>query len=222
MFGGDPGLMRNYSWVVPNARDEREWPQGDGSGDYALFMGRICDVKGCAQIADMIRVWEKSSPGDGLKFVFAGQGDFDRVASMVIKGIGLDAAKRRLEFEGHVKGAKRAELVGKARVMLCPTQYVEPGGGSCVEALLCGTPVLASGWGCFTEYVIHGVMGWQCRTMADWISGIRRAQLLSRRTIAEIARQRHSFEAAQPLYDRIFQQIDLRLRGVEDVSVDVP
>ncbi len=220
MFMQENGLARNFSWVIQNARDAKKWPVGDGSGDYCLFMGRICDVKGTAQIAEMIRRWDRLHPGDGLRFVFAGQGDFDRVATMTMKGNAALAA--RLEYAGHVRGSARAELVGNARLMLCPTQYVEPGGGSAIESMLCGTPVLASAWGCFTESVIHGVTGYQCRTMADWLAGIEHAGQLSRRTVAQVARERHSFEVAGPQYAKVFKQLELILSDDETTSLNVP
>lgn len=220
MYPRNPGLMRNYSFVVPNARDASEWPVGEGLGNYCLFMGRIHEVKGTDRIAEMIRRWDALHPHDGLKFVFAGQGDFDRVASQTMRGnVGL---AKRLDFVGHVTGTDRAELVGNARLMLCPTQYVEPGGGSAIESMLCGTPVLASAWGCYTETVLHGLTGYQCRTMADWIAGIEYAPKLSRRTIAEVARQRFSFEAAAPAYKRIFEQFRMLLADDESTSLVIP
>jgi glycosyltransferase involved in cell wall biosynthesis len=220
MYGNEIGIARNYSFVIQNARDADEWPVGEGRGDYVLYMGRIIDVKGCLRIAEMIRRWDKLHPDDGLRFVFAGQGDFDRVASATIKG-NANMVKR-LGYEGHVIGKARASLVGNAIAMLCPTQYVEPGGGSAIEAQLCGTPVLASAWGCFTESVLHGVTGYQCRTWGDWMAALEWAPKLSRRTIAQVARERFSFEAAAPQYVKVLKTLELLFKNDEVTSLVIP
>jgi glycosyltransferase involved in cell wall biosynthesis len=221
MFPAEPGLARNFSWAIPNARDAKDWPLGTGEGDYVLFLGRICDAKGCHRIAEIIRRWDKLHPGDGLRFVFAGQGDFDRVATQTMRGdISL---ARRLEYVGHIKGKDRAKLVGDARVMLCPTEYVEPGGGAAVEALMCGTPVLASAWGCFTEQIDHGYNGGLCRTVADYVKGIEFAKWLnkSRQGNRMMAVAKHSFEAVAPQFDRVFRSFAALLSD-DETSVNVP
>jgi len=77
-----------------------------------------------------------------------------------------------------------------------------------VEAMLCGTPVVAVDYGAMTETVIEGVSGFRCHTLQDWIDGIHAVGDLDRRTIADIARTKWSLEACAKRYDRIFQQLN--------------
>ncbi len=58
---GNPGLFRNFSWVIENARDVSEWPIGSGAGDYVLFMGRIDECKGMSTISKIIRTTASGS-----------------------------------------------------------------------------------------------------------------------------------------------------------------
>jgi glycosyltransferase involved in cell wall biosynthesis len=182
----------NYDWVAPNYYDPQDWPEGPG-GDYLAFLGRICTEKGL----DVIRAIADHSP---LPIVLCGQGDASRWQHPMIR------------YAGPIVGRERARFLGGARAALMPTQFVEPFGGSGVEALLCGTPLIASDWGAFTETVQPGVNGFRPRTLQGWLDAIDEAQALDRSAIAAAARARYSLAAVGEQYDRIFRDL-LNLRG---------
>jgi glycosyltransferase involved in cell wall biosynthesis len=100
-------------------------------------------------MGSIIRAWEERHPGDGLKFMFAGQGDFNVLA----QSLGEELTKVRTVYLGSLEGRQRARVVGGALAMMMPTNFVEPFGGAGVEGMLTGTPLLASDWGAFTETV---------------------------------------------------------------------
>jgi glycosyltransferase involved in cell wall biosynthesis len=211
-FPNEPGLARHYSWVIPNYYDPEDWPVGEGSGNYVLFLGRVDPCKGIVTIADIIKEWEYRHPKDNLKFVFAGSGDMQPVYDR----IGPTLQAKRVEYRGPVLGRERAAIMGQARAMLMPTVFVEPFGGSGVESMLTGTPLITSDWGAFTETVIENVTGWRCKTLNDWVVAIENAENLNReRTrIAQIARSRYTLSVCGALYDKAFRQIDdLRREG---------
>src|SRR6185503_9063322 len=101
------------------------------------------------------------------------------------------------------------ELVGNAACMLMPTNFIEPFGGSGVEAMLTGTPLLASDFGAFTETVDHGRTGYRCKTLGDWVTGIENVLKgqIDRSYVAMTARKRYTLEACGPLYDQAFRQL---------------
>lgn len=182
----------NYEWVIPNYYDPQDWPLGAGGG-YLAFLGRICKEKGL----DVIRAIADHSP---LPIVLHGQGDASQWEHPMI------------EYAGPIVGSERALFLGGARAALMPTQFVEPFGGSGVEALLCGTPLIASDWGAFTETVVPGINGFRPHTLQGWLDAIDGAEALDRSGIAAAAQARYSLAAAGELYDRAFRDL-LDLRG---------
>ena len=227
LYVDEPGLAHNLCFVIPNARDPGDWPLGTGEGDYCLFMGRLIKAKGLDTIANIIKAWDRKHPNDDMRFVFAGQGEISGLVEEVQKQ--SRALMDRVDYRGVVTGRDRAKLIGDARCMLCPTNYVEPGGGSAIEALMCGTPVVASDWGCFTESVRQGKNGFRCKTLADWIRGIEMCGSAGlpdvwRQDIRDDAEDRFSTEVAAPLYDRAFRQLrDILANGPESTeSFNVP
>ena len=204
-FPNDPGLSHNYSWVIPNYYDPEDWPIGNGAGHYVLFMGRIEWCKGLLVLGDLIREWDRDHPDDGLKFVFAGAGEIANLCDRC----GPESSKKRVEYRGEVLGRARAKLTGDAVAMLMPTQFIEPFGGSGVESMLTGTPLIASDWGAFTETVVEGVTGFRCKTLNDWIVALERclAGDIDRGTVADVARHRFTLDACGRLYDKALRQI---------------
>jgi glycosyltransferase involved in cell wall biosynthesis len=196
---------RTYSWVIPNYFDLREWPVGKSAkAPYALFMGRITDTKGVPTLVAIIRAWCDKHGHDRLRFKVAGQGDWS-----VYRAI-LSKHARAVDYLGPLEGKERAPLAGGAVCSMMPTQYVEPFGGSGVEGMLCGTPLLATPWGAFTETVQPGVNGYLCRTIGDWIHALENVlagKLASRKEIARAARARYSLEACRPKYERVFRSL---------------
>lgn len=206
-FANDRGMSRLYTWVVPNYFDPEEWPfcPKEDNKDYVLFMGRITPEKGMQTLVEIIR-----ADAGKTRFVFAGQGDFDGlIARQYVRSPNPFVAGivPQVEFLGPVHGLDRAKLVGQARCMLMPTDFVEPFGGSGVEAMLTGTPLLASPYGAFTETVIPGWTGYLCHTLGDWLAAIEDSKNLSRHYTTLNAQNWYSLEACAKLYDAAFRQM---------------
>jgi glycosyltransferase involved in cell wall biosynthesis len=192
----DRGSARSYSWVIPNYFYLDDWPEGDGSGDYVLYMGRITPEKGMTTLVETI----KADAGK-TRFVFAGQGDFDGlIRSQIPEG-------SKVDYLGVLNGRQRAEAVGNARCMVMPTQFVEPFGGAGVEGMLCGTPLIASNFGAFVETVNHGITGYRCNTLADWMAAIEASRFINRKVVSAVARAHYSLETCAKKYDAAFRQI---------------
>lgn len=184
---GTRGWMngRFFDAVIPNYYDLDDFPIGPG-GDYLLFIGRLNDDKG-------IHVAAAAAKHSGLPLVVCGQG---------IPPAGTD-------YRGLVGVNARAELMGHARALICPTLYLEPFGGVAVEAQLCGTPVICTDWGGFTETVEDGRTGYRCHYLGEFVAAIHLAATLDRAYIAGRARQRYSLEAIGPQYEAYFRRLEL-------------
>lgn len=205
---GSPGMNRSYSWVIPNYFDLDDWPvsQPDDQEDYVLYMGRITSEKGMRTIVAMIRAMAKLP--NPPTFVFAGQGDYEKlVKDQVFAQPHPGNQGVKLKYVGPVLGRQRAALVGRARCMVMPTEFIEPFGGAGVEGMLTGTPLLASGFGAFTETVIPGFNGFHCNTLGDWVEGVKQCIDLDRGEIREHAQMHFSLETCGEKYDRAFREI---------------
>lgn len=202
-FQRDPSF---YEWVVPPSFDVSEWAPTaapDTAAPYVAFLGRISHTKGCHLIADVA----KRLPH--MRFVLCGQGDPTPFLT-----------SPNVEYQPPITGAARATFLGNALATFYPSQYAEPGGASAIESMLCGTPVITPPWGCFLETVTHGVTGFHCRQLSDWVRAVELAPTLDRVAIAAHARARFSLEAVAPMYDAIFQQLHGLATGRDWYSYD--
>jgi glycosyltransferase involved in cell wall biosynthesis len=189
-----------YNWVIPNYYDEADWPLMDMSPDQNIvFMGRIVTSKGI----DIVRELATRLPH--RRFMIAGQGDFRAF---------FPPSLTNVVYVGPLEGRQRADFVCTAAAMLMPSSMIEPFGGSAVEAQMCGVPVISTNFGAFTETIEHGLTGFRCATLGDYLAAIDLIGTLSRTAIAERARRLYSLRAVGKQYDAAFRMInDVRFGG---------
>lgn len=181
-----------YDAVIPNSFDPADFQLATAPGSYLLYIGRLIEAKGvhiAAQVADAA----------GLPLVVAGQGNPEAL------GVANNAKVRCV---GVVGPADRNELMGGAIALLAPTLYIEPFGGVAVEAQLCGTPVITTDWGAFPETVEHGMSGFRCRTMDDFLFSIGACGKLDRASIRARAVKLYSMDTAREMYREYFGKLD--------------
>lgn len=179
----------NYEWVIPNYFDLTHWEPSYEPGKYIAFLGRITGCKGLDTIVEIAKyVGER-------KIVLCGQGD------------PAPWKHPNIEYWGPLTGNQRSEFMRNAICSLMPTTFIEPFGGSGVEGMLCGTPLIASDYGAFTETVVEGTTGYRCKTLCDWLDALEVVADLDRKKVADVARSRYSLEACGAMYDKAFRQM---------------
>jgi hypothetical protein len=94
-----------------------------------------------------------------------------------------------------------------ALALIQPTRFIEPFGGSVVEAALCGTPGIVADQGGMTETVIQGVTGFRCKTLGDYLYAIEHVDRLDRAAIGKHARMKYTLDATRPLYIRAIETL---------------
>lgn len=195
---------RVFDAVVPNYFDSKQFLDArdhvpDPDNPYLLFLGRVTARKGphiAAQIAGRM----------GMKLVVAGPGAFQAGKGGKIYGDGCILENADLEYVGEVGVAERARLMAGASCFLAPTVYIEPFGGSSVEAMMAGCPVVASDWGVFTETITPDV-GRRFRTLGQGCKAVEEAMRLSRRHIQDNARKKWGYNAVRPRFERWFEHV---------------
>lgn len=160
--GGDPHGVDGNWWdvVIPGYLDPAQFPFSEEKDDYYLFIGRLIDRKGYRIASDVCFDL-------GKKLVVAGQGE---------PPLGC-------EYVGVVGPEERGRLMSRAKAVFVPTIYIEPFGNVNTEAQACGTPVITTDWGAFTETVIDGVTGFRCRTFGEFKRAAIEAEKLDRYAI---------------------------------------
>lgn len=176
-----------YDVVIPNYFDLDEFQYQDKKDDYFLYLGRVYDGKG-VHIA--IQACERA----GVRLVIAGQKD----DSYNLPGW--------VEYVGYADVNKRKQLMVGARASFLPSQYVEPFGGVQIENLLCGTPTITSDWGAFAENNIHGVTGFRCRTMGDYLNAIKNIDIINPKNCRQWG-ENFSLDKIAPVYEKYFQDV---------------
>ncbi len=163
-----PGGLESLG-PIPNPIDLRAWPMQEQKGDYVLWIGRIRPEKGPHRAIAAARAID-------VPIVLAGviqpgqQAFFDKEIRPHIDG-------KRVRFVGEVGGSTKQSLFSHARGLLMPIRWDEPFGMVCVEALACGTPVIAFKEGAMRELIVDGKTGFLVddeRGMADAICQLPR------------------------------------------------
>ena len=170
--------------VIHHGVDIDRFPRGAGDGGYAVFLGRMCPEKGVdtairvARRAGMpLRIAAKMSEA-------AEQLYFDQRIRPLLGG--------DIEYVGEVGGADKTTLLGEAICLLNPIAWPEPFGMVMVEALACGTPVIATPMGAVPEIVDHGVTGFVCSSEPDLADALSRAARLDRNACRRVVAERFS------------------------------
>jgi glycosyltransferase involved in cell wall biosynthesis len=136
---------------------------------YLSFIGRIAPVKG-THLA--IEVAQRT----GIPLKIAGEVQpahreyFESKVKPKIDG-------RLVEYVGPADLQGKNELLGNSMAMLFPIQWKEPFGLVMLEAMACGTPVLAMPGGSVSEVVHDGVSGYVCRSVRDMVNRVRESAL---------------------------------------------
>lgn len=184
--GGDPHGVDGQWWdtVIPGYLDPAMFPFSEEKDDYYLFIGRLIDRKGYRIAADVCFDL-------GKKLVVAGQGE---------PPVGC-------EYVGVVGPEERGRLMSRAKAVFVPTIYVEPFGNVNIEAQACGTPVITTDWGAFTETVIDGVTGYRCRTFGEFKRAAQNVDKLNPHVIRSHAVARYSLPVIGKKYEEYFERL---------------
>lgn len=168
--------------VIPHQIFPWDHPFVDEPDDYVLFMGRAVWDKG-------LHVAEQVCERAGVRLVVAGEARSE---------IGQNI--------GQLLPVTRAAWMSHARALLIPTLYVEPFGLVAVEAMACGTPVIAPDWGAFSETVDERV-GVRCRSLSEYVQGVERVASLDRSVVRRLALERWSVERVRHEFQAYFDRL---------------
>lgn len=182
-YGAAQADGRFYDSVIPNYFDPEDFPFSAEKDDYFLFVGRMIERKGVQVAVEVCRQLR-------ARLILAGPGTPPNYG----------------EHVGTVGKEARGRLMSRARAVFVPTLYLEPFGGVSIEALFCGTPIITTDWGAFAENNLHGITGYRCRTLEQFIWAAQHVESIAPAACRAWA-MNFSTERIRWMYQEYFEQL---------------
>ncbi len=192
-------LGREFPIVYPGC-DFAAYEPSYEPGAYLAFLGRLSKEK---NPLDAIRI----ARAVGMPVVIAGRPQnhiekdyFKREIEPLIDGANV-------RWVGPVNHAQKNELLRHAAALLFPIQWDEPFGLVMIEAMACGTPVIAHRRGAVEEVVENGVTGFHTEVIDAMAELVPRALELDRRKVRARAKERFSFQSMVDAYLALYRKM---------------
>lgn len=190
-----PGLR--YAATIHHGIDLEAFPFDSDGGEDLLFFGRIHPDKGAREALDVAR-------GSGRRINLHGiVQDESYFANEVEPRLDGKAAR----FWGPAGGQDRLNALGQARALLHLVNFDEPFGLSVVEAMACGTPVIATRRGSMPEIIEDGVNGFIVDTPEEAVEAVANVGALDRRQVRRSVERRFSVRRMAEDYIALYEAI---------------
>jgi glycosyltransferase involved in cell wall biosynthesis len=170
-----------------------------GPGKYLAFLGRTAPEKRPDLAIEIAR-------RSGIPLKIAAKVDtkdrayFDAVVRPLIDG-------RQTEFIGEISEHEKSEFLGQAIALLFPIDWPEPFGLVMIEALACGTPVIARPCGSVPELIRSGVTGFVASSVDELTDAVHRIASISRHACRAEFEDRFSWGVMASNYERVYYQL---------------
>ena len=166
---------------------------------YVAFVGRISPEKRPDRAIEIarragvpLRIAAKVDAADAAYF--------NAVIEPLITGPGV-------EFIGEIPDGPKSELLGRAAALLFPIDWPEPFGLVMIEAMACGTPVIAWDNGAVPEVVDDGVTGFIVRSIDEALAALKRVGTLDRRRVRATFERRFSATTMSKNYLSLYSRL---------------
>jgi glycosyltransferase involved in cell wall biosynthesis len=168
-------------------------------GGYLAFLGRISPEKGPVRAIEIARA-------AGIRLKIAAKVDvqdeayFHRHVEPLLDDPLID-------FIGEIGDADKSAFLGDALALLFPIDWPEPFGLVMIEAMACGTPVIAWNCGAVPEIVDNGITGFVVNSQVEAVQAIGRVKQLNRLRIRHICDRRFSAPAMAKRYLDVYARL---------------
>lgn len=187
----------DYIATIHHGVDLASLPYSPGAGGDLVAFGRVHPDKGTA---DAIAI----AHATGRTLVICGIVQDEQYFAEQVEPH-LDGA--RIRFLGSVGPRQRAAVLGAAGALLHPIHFDEPFGLSVVEAMACGTPVVAYRRGSMPEVVDEGVTGYLAEDVASAVVAVESALHLDRAEVRRRASERFGADRMVEDYLRVYERL---------------
>lgn len=193
---------KNHLGTVYHGLDAERFNLSKGSGEYLAFIGRMTDQKRPDRAIEVAR-----ATGYSLRLAggidVGNPGWFDRHVAPQLD--------ERIQHVGVVNDHQKQAFLGEAAALLFPIDWPEPFGLVMIEAMACGTPVIAWRNGSVEEIIEEGVSGFVVDSHEEAVAAVKRLPELDRRRVREAFLER--FTAIRMAKDYVALYEKLLARG---------
>ena len=187
----------HYAATIHHGIDIDEFTIHPNPGEHLLFFGRIPPDKGTA---DAIEVARRCGRRLDIAGIVQDEEYFRNEVAPHIDG-------EHVRYLGPVDASARAEVLGGAYALLHLIDFDEPFGYSVVEAMACGTPVIANSRGSMGELIEQRVTGFLVDDIDSAVAAVAAAGDLDRRRIAERAADRFTVATMIDKYVKVYRDV---------------
>ena len=187
----------SYTATVYNGIDTREFSFNSESGNYLLFFGRIHPEKGVAEAIEIAKLSNRKLIISGL---IQDQEYFARKVDPHLDD-------RDILYVGNSGPVERNKLLGGAFALLHPIGFEEPFGLSVIEAMICGTPVVAFKRGSMSELILDGKTGFLVNKVEEAVEAVNSIEFIDRRDCMEWATSNFSMQKMVDGYLEVYENI---------------
>jgi len=195
--------LRNANWVgtVHHGLPRDLLPfRPNAAGRYLAFLGRISPEKGPNRAIEI-------AARAGMPLKIAAKVDrvdqtyWDEIIRPMVE------AHSNVEFIGEISERDKAAFLGEATALLFPIDWPEPFGLAMIEAMACGTPIIAFRRGSVPEVVEDGTSGFVVDTIEEAVRAVRRIVSLDRTTVRAAFERRFMVDRMARDYVQIYREL---------------
>lgn len=193
--------ISNANWIktIYHGLPADLYRQGSGDGGYLAFIGRISPEKGpdkAIEIAKRVGIKLKIA----AKVDKADQEYYDKVIAPMLD-------HPLIEFIGEIGEDKKGEFLGNATGLLFPIDWPEPFGMVMIEAMACGTPVIAFNCGSVPEVMVNGETGYIVNTVKEAVIAVSALAAFDRKGCRQVFEERFTAAIMARNYVAVYERL---------------
>jgi glycosyltransferase involved in cell wall biosynthesis len=196
----EPLPWANWRATVHHGIPGDLYPFQEEPGSYLAFLGRISPEKGCDRAIEIalraglpLKIAAKVADGPDHEY-------YESTIRPLLRKPGI-------EFVGEITEQEKGPFLGGARALLFPIDWPEPFGLVMIEAMACGTPVVAFPRGSVPEVLEEGVTARIGQTTEDLVRAVERIEEIDRRRCRETFERRFSDTRMGGDYEQIYRSL---------------
>ncbi len=199
-----PAPDLNWAGTVYNGLDIKKFPFSRKPKNQLLFLGRILPVKGTdvaiqAAIKSRKKLIIIGTPNEGEYW-----------EKKIQPHLGKD-----IKYIGNVPYEKTYKYYGETKALLCPIQWEEPFGLTFIEAMACGTPVIAFNRGSAPEVIKDNKTGFIVDNLDEMVKVIKKIDQIDRKECRKWVEEKFALERMVDEYEKVFYEILARHQKVK-------